>query len=428
MRYTFSLFVLGAVAALTALGGLDGSSVLPADHEAIGYSRIQLTDPVSKLVAKLAAGKTKLEYDSTFGYLPAVLRELQVPESSQVLVFSKTSFQATRISPRMPRALYFNDQVAVGYVRGGDVVEFTAVDPVGGVVFYTLDQDPASSPKPQRQEQCLQCHASGSTLGVPGLVVRSLYPDRNGMPIFQAGSFISDHRSPIDQRWGGWYVTGKGAGSKHMGNAIYTPGEGHQVSGEGRTDITDLKEFFDTGAYLRPTSDIVALLVLEHQTRMTNLITRVGWEARMALHDRDVMNKALGEPAGTPSESCDRRINNAAEELAKYMLMTDETPLPTPVSGTSGFAEDYAHRPGTPKDKRGRSLRELDLQTRLFRYHCSPLIYSEAFRALPDVARTRVIARIRNIVTGNDTTAAYAKLSTDDRKALSEILTDTGVL
>ena len=148
----------------------------------------------------------------------------------------------------------------------------------------------------------------------------------------------------------------------------------------------------------------------------------------MALHDRDVMNKALGEPAGTPSESCDRRINNAAEELVKYMLMTDEAALPTPVSGTSGFAEDYSHRPGTPKDKRGRSLRELDLQTRLFRYHCSPLIYSEAFRALPDVAQTRVIARIRNIVTGNDTTAAYAKLSTDDRKALSEILTDTGIL
>jgi len=328
----------------------------------------------------------------------------------------------------MPRALYFNDNTTVGFVRGGDVLEFTSLDPVGGIMFYTLDQDPTGRPVPQRQEQCLQCHASGATLGVPGLVVRSVYPDRTGMPIFQAGSSISDHRSNIDQRWGGWYVTGKGGGSKHMGNAVYTATDGHQVSGQGRADLTDLKEFFDTGAYLRPTSDIVALLVLEHQTRMSNLITRVGWETRMALHDRDVMNKALGEAPGTRSDSCERRINNAAEELVRYLLMTDEAPLPSPVTGTSGFAEDYSHRAGTPKDKKGRSLRELDLKTRLFRYSCSPLIYSEAFQALPGPARDRVLARLREVVTGQDTSAAFAKLQNADRAALREILTDTGVL
>lgn len=428
MRYCHSVLALGATAALCALGGLDGSHVLPADHEAIGYSRIIPDDSVTRLIRRLGSGESKLRYDSTFGYLPSVLRELHVPESSQVLVFSKTSFQAPRISPRMPRAIYFNDEVTVGFVRSGDVVELTAVDPVGGVMFYTIDQDPAARPKPQRQEQCLQCHASGSTLGVPGLVVRSVYPDRNGMPIFQAGSFISDHRSSIEQRWGGWYVSGKGAGSKHLGNAVFTPGQGHHVSGEGRADLTDLKEFFDTGAYLQPTSDIVALLILEHQTRMTNLITRVGWESRLALHDRDVMNKALGEPLGTPSESTDRRINNAAEELVRYMLLTDEAALPSPVTDVSGFAEEYSRRAGTPKDKRGRSLRELDLKTRLFRYPCSPLIYSDAFRGLPAVARNRILARIREIVTGQDTTPAFARLTTADRTAMREILTDTGVL
>jgi hypothetical protein len=396
---------LGAVAALCAFAGLDGSYVLPADHSAIGYNKGTPQDAVSRLARRIASGETKLTYDTTFGYLPSVLQALNVPESSQILVFSKTSFQAPRIAPRMPRALYFNDEVTVGYVRGGDVVELTAVDPKLGVMFYTIDQERVPRPKVDRQEQCLQCHASGSTLGVPGLVVRSVYPDRNGMPIFQAGSFLTDHRSPLEQRWGGWYVSGSAGGAKHMGNTI---------DGKGKLDITDLKEFFDTGAYLRPSSDIVALLMIEHQTRMTNLITRVGWETQMALHDREVMNKALGDAPGTPSESTDRRINNAVEELVRYMLFTDESPLTAPVTGASGFAEEYQKK--GLRDRKGRSLRDLDLRTRLLRYPCSPLIYSEQFRALPDVARTRALLRIKQMLTEKKQTAVL------------EILADTGVL
>ncbi|MDZ4802603.1 MAG: hypothetical protein SGI92_30960 [Bryobacteraceae bacterium] len=392
---------LGAAVALCAFAGLDGSYVLPADHSAIGYNKTAAQDAVSRLARRIASGETRLTYDTTFGYLPSLLQALHVPESSQILVFSKTSFQAPRISPRMPRALYFNDEVSVGYVRGGDVLELAAVDPKLGVVFYTLDQERLSRPKVDRQEQCLQCHAAGSTLGVPGLVIRSVYPDRHGMPIFHAGTFLSDHRSPLEQRWGGWYVSGSAGGAKHMGNTI---------DGQGRRDITDLKEYFDTGAYLRPSSDIVALMVVEHQTRMTNLITRVGWETRMALHDREVMNKALGDAPGTASESTDRRINNAVEELVKYMLFTDETPLTAPVTGASGFAEEYSKM--GPRDKKGRSLRELDLKTRLLRYRCSPLIYSEAFRGLPDVARRRTLARVRGLA----------------GPEVVEILRDTGVL
>jgi hypothetical protein len=292
--------------------------------------------------------------------------------------------------------------VSVGFVRGGDVLELAAVDPKLGVVFYTLDQERVYRPKVERQEQCLQCHAAGSTLGVPGLVVRSVHPDRNGMPVFQAGSFLSDHRSPLQERWGGWYVSGSAGGAKHMGNTI----DGKAAA----SDRTDLKEFFDTGAYLRPGSDIVALLVIEHQTRMTNLITRVGWETRMALHDREVMNKALGDAPGTPSESTDRRINNAVEELVKYLLFTDEAPLTAPVTGASGFAEEY-QKAGI-RDKKGRSLRDLDMKTRLLKYPCSPLIYSEAFRALPPAAKTRALRRVKELA----------------RADVLEILHDTGVL
>lgn len=389
------------MAALCAFAGLDGSYVLPADHSAIGYNKEPGTDAVSQLARRVASGEVRLTYDTTYGYLPSLLRELNVPESSQILVFSKTSFQAPRISPRMPRALYFNDEVSVGYVRGGDVLEMAAVDPKLGVVFYTLDQERTYRPKMERQQQCLQCHAAGSTLGVPGLVIRSVYPDRNGMPLFQAGSFLSDHRSPLKERWGGWYVSGSAGGAQHMGNTI---------DGKAGGDRTDLKEYFDTGAYLRPSSDIVALMVVEHQTRMTNLITRVGWETRMALHDREVMNKALGDAPGTPSESTDRRINNAVEELVKYLLFTDETPLTAPVTGDSGFAEEY--QKGGVRDKKGRSLRDLDLKTRLMKYPCSPLIYSDAFRGLPQVARDRVLRRVRALA----------------RPDVVEILKGTGVL
>src|SRR3954449_7272826 len=149
------LVVLATSIALYAFADLDGSYILPRDHTAIQYGAADGKDRVAIFQQKLREGKLHLEFDGHHGFLPAVLKALNVPESSQVLVFSKTSFQAPRISPRMARALYFNDEVTVGFVRGGDVVELTAVDPVGGVIFYTLDQDPAGKPKPQRQEQCL---------------------------------------------------------------------------------------------------------------------------------------------------------------------------------------------------------------------------------------------------------------------------------
>ena len=180
--------------------GFGGSYVVPLDHDAIQYSKRPVSDPVSKL-----NGQT-FEWEDGSGYLRSVLKALNVPVESQVLVFSKTSFQASRIGPVMPRALYFNDSVTVGYVRGGDVLEFAASDPKQGSIFYTLDQDPAVKPRFERRDTCLQCHQSGATTGVPGLVVRSVYPERSGMPLFQSGSFTTDHRSPLKEQIGRAHV------------------------------------------------------------------------------------------------------------------------------------------------------------------------------------------------------------------------------
>jgi hypothetical protein len=407
------LTALAVLAAARALADLDGSYVLPQDDWAIQYATRPLADPITLLQQQIRRGEAKLEYDPDYGYLPSVLHNLQAPVSSQVLVFSKTSFQAARISPRVPRALYFNDRVSVGWVKGGDVVEIASVDPRQGVIFYTLDQEKSATPKIVRRDECLQCHASGATLGVPGLVIRSVYPDVSGMPLFHVGTFITDHRSPLKERWGGWYVSGGRDGLLHMGNAIYEDANPPQPE----------PRRFDAGAYLSPYSDIVALMVFEHQTRMQNLITRVGWETRMALESQTAMNQALNRPADEVSDSTKRRINSAADALVAYMLFADEAPLDGRIAGASGFAEEFVRQ--GPKDARGRSLRQFDLTRRIFRYPCSYLIYSEAFDSLPDAARDRIYRRLWEVLADQENSAAFARLSSVDRQAILEILLDT---
>ena len=415
---------LAAVIAAYAFADLDGSYVLPQDHTAIRYNTAAVTDRVAGLQQQLRDGKARLGFDDRHGYLEAVLKALNVPVSSQVLVYSKTSFQAPRISPRMARALYFTDDVYVGWVPGGDVVEIASLDPRQGVVFYTMDQEAAARPRIDRRDECLQCHASGGTLGVPGLVVRSVFVEPSGMPLFHAGGFVTDHRSPLAQRWGGWYVTGTHGSQRHMGNIVVEDRDHpDQLDREKGANVTDLKGRIDTGNYLAPSSDIVALMVLEHQTRMTNLITRVGWETRMALSDQKVLNQVLKDPDDRMSDSTRGRIDNAAEALLKYMLFSDEALLDAPVKGSSPFATEFVGR--GPRDRLKRSLRELDLTKRMFRYPCSFLIYSEAFDALPPVVRDRIYRRLWEVLTGADQTPLSARLTMADRKAIYEILLDT---
>jgi len=409
-----------ALLAFSAFADLDGSYILPIDHPSIQYATTPTRDPVTRLQSRLKSGKVTLEWDPQHGYLPAVLNALNVPFSSQILVFSKTSFQAPRIAPRTPRALYFNDEVSVGWVIGGDVVELAAVDPQLGVVFYTIEQDQSAKQSMDRRGECLQCHASGGTLGVPGLMVRSIFPEASGMPLFHAGGYVTDHRSPLKERWGGWYVTGTHGAQRHLGNLTVVDKERpRDLDTDKGANITDLKGRFDTGRYLTPHSDIVALMVLEHQTRMTNLITRVGFETRMALHNQFALNRELGEPADQLSDSTRRRIDSAANELVKYMLFLDEARLDGPVTGTSTFTADFERR--GPRDRRGRSLRQFDLKQRLLRYPCSFLIYSEAFENLPGEARDRIYKRTHAILTG----AEPSLMSAPDRRAVLEILRET---
>jgi len=417
------LIIASTALCAIALGQLDGSYTLPLEDSAIDYAKAPVTERVYQLKLEIESGKRKLGYDPDLGYLPSLLKALDVPVSSQVLVFSKTSFQAPRISPRMPRALYFNDSVSVGMVRGGDVLELAAHDPNQGTIFYTLDQEPGGSPLIMRRDDCLQCHLSGRTAGIPGVMVRSVYPDSTGMPLFQAGGFVNDHRSPLKERWGGWYVTGSHGAQTHMGNSVSRNRQEADFDFAAGSNLLKLDRFFDTGAYLSPHSDIVALMVLEHQVRAQNLLTRVNWEVRMALRQQAAMNEMLKKPADELSESTQRRIRNLAEYLVEYLLMKDEARLTEPVKGTSDFTEEFSAR--SPRDRQGRGLYQLDLKHRLFRYPLSYMIYSDAFDQLPEQVKAIAFARLSEILSGRDRTPAYAHLSAEDRKAILEIIRAT---
>lgn len=410
---------------LVALAGLGGSYIVPLDHEAIQYVKNPVDDPIARLQKQIDGSQVRLSYEEEHGYLKAVLKALDIPLESQVLVFSKTSFQAPKIAPRMPRSLYFNDRVSVGFVRGGDVLEVAAQDPKQGVIFYTIDQERAAGkPKFERRDSCLQCHQSGGTLGVPGLFVSSVFPDATGMPLFQNGTTLINQTKPIDQRWGGWYVTGNHGAQKHRGNAVVRDKtKPDELETAGTQNQTDLDTKFDTGAYLSPHSDIAALMVLEHQTHMTNLLTRIGFEARMAVHESRAINKALGDPVEQRSESTMRRINNAVEEMVEYMLFSGEAAITEPIRGTAGFAEAFAKQ--GPRDKAGRSLRDLDLTRRTFKYPLSYMIYSEAFDSLPVEAKDRALRRLWQILRRGEDKPAFKHLSAEDRRAIFEIVTDT---
>lgn len=402
-----------------------GASGQDFEREPINYVTASEDNPVSQLQARLNSGETKLTFDDRVGYLKAVLHELGVSESSQMLVFSKTSLQRHRIAPKTPRAIYFNDDVYVGFCQDGDVAEFSAVDPQLGTVFYTLDQEQSDKPRFTRQnDNCLLCHASTQTRSVPGHLVRSVYVDQAGFPVFAMGTHRIDHTSPLAKRWGGWYVTGTHGEQTHLGNLIVSGKQVREpVDNTSGHNVTDLSSRLETSAYLTPHSDLVALMVLEHQAETHNLITRASFTTREALHAESRLNKDINEPAGHRWQSTTTRIQSAGNELVKFLLFSGEAPLTAKLHGTSSFADEFAAR--GPRDMQQRSLRDFDLERRLFQYPCSYLIYSRSFDALPRESKDFVYRRLWEVLSGADQTKDFAHLSITDRTAIREILTAT---
>jgi hypothetical protein len=392
----------------------------------INYSKATPNNLISRTQASIDAGKLRLSFQKEHGYLPALLKVLQVPESSQMLVFSKTSLQRQRISPKSPRAIYFSDNIYIGSCQFGQVLEISAVDPQLGAVFYTLDQQETNRPKFVRQtDACILCHGSSQTKNVPGHLVRSVYADRGGEAILSLGTHRIDQTTPIDRRWGGWYVTGRHGKQRHLGNLIVKNRNDREIianNPEGQ-NVTNLKDLFDTSAYLTPHSDIVALMVLEHQAEAHNLLARANIQTRLALHDQLLLNKELGRAQGYQSETTYRRIKSVGDSVVRYFLFSHEAKLTDKIEGTSTFAAEFGKL--GPRDAKGRSLREFDLKRRLFKYPCSYLIYSEPFTQLPDAVRDYVYQSMYDVLTDRDYSGAFGHLSARDRRAILEILRDT---
>lgn len=414
-------FFVVAIAAVTSFavmagaGQRGGAFRASRDHPAIQYTSGPVDNVVSRLNERLEADRVQLAFEGRAGYLRSLLDALEISIDSQVTVFSKTSRQASEISSQNPRSIYFNDTVAVGWVRDGDELEVATLDRHQGTVFYTLPQTPTAAPRLTRNDQCLACHLSWDTLGAPGLQVLSVAP-LSADPNAYATGFVSDHRSPLEQRWGGWYVTGDAGPVAHMGNVEVTDVEDPEATlGQVAPALDTLAGVFDLAGFPSAHSDVVALMVLEHQVHASNLITRVGWEARRI---------AFRETATAASEEgSEELLRRAAAELVDYFLFVDEAPLAYPVTGSTGFAEGFSAR--GPRDRRGRSLRDLDLERRLFLYPCSYMIYTDAFGALPEAAKDAIYARLWEVLSAIDPGDPYRRMSDAERQNVVEILVDT---
>lgn len=382
------------------------SDRLPFGRPPVDYFSQQTNDAVSNLQKSIDDGKVDLKADPT-GYLRAVLQALDVPESSQLVVFSKTARAPNLVTPQTPRAIYFNDDVSVAWIPESRELELTAIDPIKGATFYTLSQplsngtDTNGPPSPirfQRRDRCLACHAGQSSLGVPGLLLRAFQTDRTGKPLF--GFSRITHETNYNRRWGGWYVTGAPPQFTHSGNLTSRAHNDEHKSNPGfRSSLPDIRTSVDLQKYpyLTDSSDVIAHMVFAHQMHGLNLLIRVGLESRL------------------------NRRSDAEEHLLRYLVFADEPPLPVPLDITdSAFATWFENQSKT--DKQDRSLRTLDLKSRLLKYRLSWLIEHSCFLALPTPTRERLLTRLWSGLTATPVVETFAHLPLDERKAIINIV------
>ncbi len=418
------------------LGGLTLLFTVPAiaddafEMPPINYSATLPTDRIARLSDALKSGAVDLDPGlPEKAFVARLLEILEVPAASQVLVFSKSSLQNAHIHPRQPRALYFSDDLYFGWSHGSDIFEIISTDPKLGVVFYLIERHPKSGNIEFIREsaECFSCHAGGRTGGRPGMVIRSLYVEESGQPIFSAGSFNVDHTTPFEDRWGGWYVTGYHGDARHLGNIFSEalPDGRATFDREPGANLEKLDRFIDPDDYLVPTSDIVALMVMEHQAAMHNQLIEGDYTVRSAIYRSRQLNRELGldDPDGL-SDSCRRIIHHQAEKIIAALLFQDEAPMPAGGVDSKGpFMAAFGDTAIPNRD--GRSLRDFQLLDRLFKYRCSYMIYSEAFRNLPRELLDEVLARLDAVLLGRDEGTLGDHLSDSERERIREILVDT---
>ena len=398
------------------------------ENAPIRYSDTAPNDAAQRLESLMAAGKVKIDRTDAWTVLRDVMKQFDIPQESQVMVFSKTSKQNDRISPQTPRVVYFGDNAYVGYCLGGSI-EVSTIDPKLGPIFYLLDpnEEPAKPLHFQRDNSCLSCHGGPFTPEVPGVIVRSVYPGPEGHPIMSQGSTVVDTTTPFSDRWGGWYVTGRHGSVLHRGNVTATEKNDQSINIDFKAgaNITDLSKFFDVTPYKRKQSDIVALMVLEHQTSVQNILTKANQASLRAMHMQTSLQHELGETVmSEPTGTARRIIDHSAEDVVEALLFKDEASLPDGgIEGDPAFQTAFTKR--APQSSDGRSLKDFQLLHRLFKYRCSYMVYSLTFQHLTAPLKQTVLHRLWTILEGQDTTGQYTHLSDTERGHIRRILAET---
>jgi hypothetical protein len=408
LRRLLKSHALVAALGLMAHADFQGAThLVDLDHGGIRYGQEKSHGRVARLVEAVESGTRRLEWDGRFGWMPSLLQALEVSTNSQMLVFSKTSLQREHIHPHNPRAIYFNEDTYVGYIPGAPVMELSEVDRRLGGVFYTLDHKRTDRPQFKRVDNCIECHASARTMGVPGHLVRSFETDANGIVDLSTGTDSVDDRTPLSERWGGWYVTGTHGSMTHRGNRIgedFARARKDPTIGGNRMRLDDL---FPGERYPAPGSDIAALMVFEHQAHLHNFIARLQYMSTQHL-------AAYGHVD---------YLNSPLETFVKALLFSGEAQLTSRVVGDPAFVKSFESV--GRRDPDGRSLRTLDLGTRLFKVRCSFLIHSDAFAALPGPMKVRIYRRLGEVLSAATPPEGYTHLDDTERRTIREILAGT---
>lgn len=397
------------------------------EEEPINYSDTRPNDPVAKIVNEVNSGKVLLNTTDEKSFVLSFLDRLNIPVSSQVLVFSRTSFQNDRIRPQTPRAIYYSENYYIGWVQGGDL-EIIAIDPQLGPIFYRMNTPftGGSEIKLKRDAQCMNCHGGSKTDGVPGMLVRSVYPNYFGQPILSAGTHLTDHSSPLNERWGGWFVTGENAGKRHMGNAYFEEGKLRDASlvKDFGVPLENLEDAFDVSRYLTDKSDIVSLMVMEHQIMAHNAITKAHLNTRRWLNLDAAMAKQVGRPEGKISDAVLGYIDHSAKDMLKIFLFSNEINLEAwGVEGSEEFQCDFACF--SRADQSGDSLRDLQLLSRLFKNRLSYMIHSSSFEYLHPIMKKAFYRKLWDALLGKDEDGIASHIKDKERARIVSILQAT---
>lgn len=393
------------------LAGAAAASEAPTyqdfDQPPHNYWDRPLRDPFTLAKPDFESGARSLDRSSEKAFLQSLLKSLEIPASSQMLLFSTTSLQLSLIRPRNPRALFFNEDVYVGYIPGGRI-EIVSIDPEAGGIFYIFDIPRGESPiRVERSTRCMNCHASDDTRRVPGLTLKSVVPGPNGGTLKSFRSGLLGHEVPFEERFGGWYVTGAGAITNHYGNVTGSLYQGKL------TKYPLQLGAYPADRYPMPASDILPQLVMEHQAGFVDRAIEATYRTRTAL--------SVG--GGKLNADGSKELEDQAVQLTRYLLFADEARLPASVEGDPAFKSDFLRTRRVSKG--GASLKDFDLKSRLFKHRCSYMIYSSVFQGMPVEMKLRVYAKLSAALDTRRPDPAFAYLPAEEKANIHRILKET---